>query len=195
MSRRSSALFVLALAALVAVAGCGSSARLVSFDPSSACTTDGRQPGAYPDLEALLPTSFEGKPPATVDSGRNCTDGALGSLAAAGIHGVRFAGATWPLGSSQALTLALFEGDGLTPRAMIDFYEQGATSNSKTEKLQSSDVTAGTKAARRLDVLQSDGTAQSIVAWPGAKDGQVVVLLAADLGDTRVTEAVQSFAK
>src|SRR5829696_7976741 len=44
-----------------------------SFDPTGDCTTDGRAPGAYPELEALVPTRYQGVPPGTLDSGRNCT--------------------------------------------------------------------------------------------------------------------------
>ncbi len=65
------------------LAGCGTATPVASFDPASACTTDGRMPGAYPELEALLPAAYEGKAPSTVDSGRNCTPAALGTLAEA----------------------------------------------------------------------------------------------------------------
>jgi hypothetical protein len=85
------------LALGVVLAACGAAIPVVSFDPASACTTDGRQPGAYPDLEALLPTSYQGKAPDNVDSGRNCTTAAMGALAGEGIDGVRFAGATLAL--------------------------------------------------------------------------------------------------
>ena len=54
------------------VAGCGAGAA-ASFDPTGACTADGSAPGAYPDLEALIPTTYEGKAPERLDSGRNCT--------------------------------------------------------------------------------------------------------------------------
>jgi hypothetical protein len=179
----------------VAVAACGgSSIPVVSFDPASACTTDGRMAGAYPDLEAVLPTWYAGQAPDSVDSGRNCTQEALGTLAAAGIDGVRFAGATWDLGGGTALTVAMFEADGLTPARMIEFYETTARANRKTEKLVTAEATVGGQAGRRLDVLQSDGTGQTIVAWPSGVDGRVNVLLAADLGDTRVLEALELFA-
>ena len=184
------------LAALLgaAVAACGgSSIPVVSFDPASACTTDGRMAGAYPDLEAALPAGYAGAPPVSVDSGRNCTPDALGTLAAAGIDEMRFAGATWDLGGGTALTVAAFEADGLTPALMIEFYETTARANRKTEKLVTADVTVGGRAGRRLDVLQSDGTGQTIVAWPSGVDGRVSVLLAADLGDTRVLEALEAF--
>ncbi len=177
----------------LAVAACGSAIPVVSFDPSSACTTDGRQPGAYPELEGLLPTEYEGRAPNNVDSGRSCTTAALGSLAADGIHGVRFAGATWDLDGATALTVAVFEADGLTPSAMIDFYRLGGSGNSKLEKIAISDTTVGGRTGSRLDVLQSDGTAQSIVAWPAAREGRVFVLLASDLGDANVLKALDEF--
>lgn len=187
---------LLATALLLAsiVAGCGSAIPIVSFDPASPCTTDGRQPGAYPDLEAAVPTAHEGRAPDSVDSGRSCTAGALGTLAALGIEELRFAGATWGLGGTSGLTVAAFEADRLDPAAMIEFYRESARSNRKTEKMQASDTTAGGRPARRLDVLQSDGAYQTIVAWPSGIDGRVMVLLAADVGDTKVAAAVEEFA-
>jgi hypothetical protein len=189
--RASACAFVpLVLVALLS-AGCGGTKiPVVSFDPSSPCTTDGRQPGAYPELESTLPTTFDGQAPVSVDSGRNCTTAALGTLADDGITGVRFAGATWDLGGTTALTIAVFQADGLDAAKMIRFYYDGATQNSKTEKLASSDVTVGSAAGHRLDVLQSDGTGQTVVTWPAAEPGRVNVLLAADLGDARVLDAL-----
>lgn len=189
---RATVLALLAALALV-VSACGSSIPVVSFDPASPCTTDGRQPGAYPDLEAKLPATYEGQAPGNVDSGRNCTAASLGTLAAGGVTQLRFAGATWHLGGTTALTVALFTADGLTPSAMIDFYAAGARANSKTEKAQVADATVAGKPARRLDVLQSDGTGQTIVAWPSAEPGLVNVLLASDLGDAKVLAALDSF--
>jgi hypothetical protein len=187
-------LVLLPVIVALAVGACGGSRiPVVSFDPSSPCTTDGREPGAYPELEALLPTAYQGKGPTNVDSGRNCTRDALGSLASAGIAGVRFAGATWSLGGTTGLTVAVFVADGLTPAEMIDFYSTGATGSSKTEKMQTSDITVGGRAGRRLDVLQSDGAGHTIVAWAPAQPGRVNVLFATDLGDANVLDALATF--
>ena len=173
------------------VVGCaGSPIPVTSFDPSSPCTTDGRQPGAYPDLEALLPPDYQGIKPTSVDSGRHCTKDALGTLATAGITGVRFAGATWGLGGTTGLSFAVFAADGLTASEMIDFYGAGAQANSKTDTLQAVDTVVAGRPARRLDVLQSDGSAHSIVAWPSKTAGIIDVLLATDLGDTKVLAAL-----
>jgi hypothetical protein len=184
---------VLALIALIAACG-GAEVPVVSFDPAGACTADGRMPGAYPDLEARLPATYANAAPDNVDSGRHCTAGALGTLADAGIDEVRYAGSTWDLDGSAALTVAVFEADGLTTDAMIEFYKAGALANRKTERLADGGTTVAGVPGRRLDVLQSDGAAQTIVAWPGETPGLVNVLLAADLGDGRVLEALDAIA-
>jgi hypothetical protein len=186
------AIAVTLLILLVAACG-GAKIPVTSFDPASACTTDGRQPGAYPDLEALLPASYEGKAPASRDSGRSCTTTALGTLASHGIKEVRFAGETWPLGGSTALTMAVFDGTGLDATSMLDFYAVPAQTASHTDKLQVSDMTVGGKPVKRLDVLNSDGTAQTVVTWPDATAGRVHVLLASDLGDSNVAAALATF--
>ncbi len=183
-----------AVVLLLVAAACGTATPNSSFDPASACTTDGRMPGAYPELEALLPRAYEGATPATVDSGRSCTKTALANLADDGIEGVRFAGATWPLGGTTALTVAVFEGDGLDPGELLDFYARGAQIASHTDALTTSDTTVAGKPARRLDVLSNDGTGQTIVTWPGDAPGRVMVLLASDLGDAKVLDALAAVA-
>ena len=83
---------------LVSVLAACASGGAASFDPSGPCTTDGQREGAYPDLESALPASFDGAAPQSRDSGRNCTETALGTLAAHGIDELHFAGALWPTG-------------------------------------------------------------------------------------------------
>src|SRR5262245_4376974 len=61
---------VRALAALVVtllLAGCAGEPA-ASFDPTGPCSTDGSAVGAYPDLEARIPTSYEGVGPGRLDS-------------------------------------------------------------------------------------------------------------------------------
>ena len=64
-------------------------------------TADGSAPGAYPELEELVPPSFEERAPDRLDSGRNCTDENLGTLAGdAAVHvGASSQGATSSFGS------------------------------------------------------------------------------------------------
>ena len=182
----------LAVRLVAFVAACGSAAPAVSFAPSGPCDGSGRAAGTYPELEALLPAEYEGAAPDGTDSGRSCTSDVLGVLADRGVTDMRFAGTTWDLGTGRALTLAVFEGDGVTPEAMIAFYENGARKGRRTERLATRDTTVAGRPARRLDVLWAS-SAQSIVAWPDASGERTLVLLAADLGDTAVLDALTQF--
>jgi len=159
---------VAALAATLTACGGGA-----SFDPSGPCDVDGRTAGAYPDLEARLPTSLEGSAPTTVDSGRNCSESALGALVAHRVSAVYFAGATWDLGGGTGVTSAIFTTrDAQLPAAWIaEFYEIGARTAKRTENIDASRPTfPGTGEAWRLDTL-NDLSLQSVVTW---QDGDVV---------------------
>jgi hypothetical protein len=180
---------VLLAATLLLVGACSSTdGGLGTFDPAAPCPAEGQQPGAYPDLEAMLAKDYEGRAPDTVDSGRLCSTEALGSLAEAGITELRFAGATWQTGGTSGLTLAVFEAGGLDITNMLDFYAIPAQSARRTEKLQRLETTVGSVPAERLDVLGSDGTGQTVVTWQAPGESVVRVLLAADLGDSRVAD-------
>jgi hypothetical protein len=181
------------LAVMVLLGACAASDPLVvTFDPAAPCPAEGQQPGAYPELEAMLATDYEGRAPDSVDSGRVCSPEALGSLADAGIAELRFAGATWQTGGTSGLTLAVFKADGLDATKMLEFYALSAESARRTEKLQRSDTTVGGTPAKRLDVLGSDGTGQTVVAWQVAGEDVVRVLLAADLGDAKVAALLET---
>ena len=186
-------LWALLLAGALLLGACGPSAAGATFDPSAPCPAEGRQPGAYPALEALLPGDLDGEAPDSMDSGRSCTADTLGTLAERGVDELRFAGATWKTGGTSGLTLALFEADGLEAGKMLEFYETGARGARRTEKLVTSDTTVAGEGAKRLDVLGSDGTGQTVVAWPAGRPGAVWVLLAADVGDARVAEILETF--
>ncbi|HSO29886.1 MAG TPA: hypothetical protein VLS28_08265 [Candidatus Sulfomarinibacteraceae bacterium] len=155
----------------LALAGCGG-ARPV-FDPAGPCVADGRAAGAYPDLEAELPTILGGEAPTTVDSGRNCSTGALGSLVAHDLDEIRFAGATWDLGGGRGVSSVVFAIDGADlPGAWIaEFYEIGARTAKRTDNIAvSRPAFPGAGEAWRLDTL-NDLSLQSVVTW---QDGRVV---------------------
>ncbi len=76
----------------------------------------------------MVPTSLDGQPPDRLDSGRNCTDANLGTLADHGIAEVRFAGGIWERGAESGTTLAVFMADELTSELLGQFYEDGASS-------------------------------------------------------------------
>lgn len=161
----------IAVAACGLVAGCGAAGP--SFSTSGPCLVDGRAPGAYPELETLVPTTFGGKAPTNVDSGRNCTDKALGSLTAHGVHELRFAGATWDGGAGAGTSIAVLAlpGDTLPVAWIEEFYESGARTASKTDNVTTSRPSfAGVGMTFRVDAL-NDLSYQSIVVWP---DGPIV---------------------
>ncbi len=154
------------LFALLVLAGC-SGPPASSFDPNGLCTTDGSAPGAYPELEARIPKTFHDAPPGTLDSGRNCSPAAMGSLAAAGIPELRFGGGTWSFGAERTAALAVFTAPGLTADMVGDFYASSADSSGRTQILSQTSPTIAGRHARRLDTKTSERL-QSVVVWPSA---------------------------
>jgi hypothetical protein len=164
-----------------------------SFDPSAPCTQDGSAPGAYPDLEAMVPATFENGPPLTLDSGRKCTIGGLGALSEAGIHEVHFAGGTWGFGGIRAAALAVFSAPGLTADDMADFYGKSATEADRTRITGVSTVTLAGRPGHRIDSL-TGARQQTVLVWPAAKTDVVNVVITNDLPDPKIEAAVEAFA-
>ena len=178
-------------AAGLLLAACAA-APAASFDPTGPCTTDGSAPGAYPDLEALVPATFRDESPGTLDSGRHCSGPNLGSLASAGISEIRFAGATWSFGAERAAVLAVFQASGLTSDALADFYASGARTANRTEILAQSTPTIVGRAGHRLDTKTGERL-QTVVVWPSAVADRVNVVITNDLPDARIQEAIDAF--
>jgi hypothetical protein len=187
------ALSVLALALLVTITAGACSTGGPTFDPSGPCVVDGQAPGAYPELEALVPAEFEGQPPSRLDSGRNCTPENLGSLVASGVEEVRFAGGLWAQGSESGTTLAVFSGEGLTAEALGRFYHEGADEARKTDDVTGAPTTIAGQPGYRLDLI-NDGYLQTVVTWPAADGSVVQVVLvssaARDVADPAAHDAV-----
>ena len=166
----------LMLAVVATLAACGGSPP--SFDPSTPCGDGGRAAGAYPDLEARLPTAFEGRAATSVDSGRHCSDAALGSLITHGAAGIRFAGATWDLGNGRGFSSVVFAlPSGDLPAAWIaEFYEIGARTAKRTENIATSrpDL-AGAGTTWRLDTL-NDLSFQTVITWQDGPRARVVLV-------------------
>jgi hypothetical protein len=182
-------LFALATALLVAACGGGAAP---SFDAAGPCSTDGRAPGTYPDLEALVPKTYQGVPPGTLDSGRNCTVTNLGSLASLGISEVRFAGATWSFGGERAAVLAVFRTHGLSAEALAAFYADSARAAARTQVVGTSAPKISGRQARRLDTKTGERT-QTVVVWPAAVPDMVNVVITNDLPDARIQDAIDAF--
>jgi hypothetical protein len=184
-SFRARALAAMVLVGLVAcLAGCASG----SFDPSSPCTTDGRQAGAYPALEAIATGTFRGRAPDRLDSGRNCTPQALATLVAHGVTELRFAGATWELGADSGLTLAAFEAPTLEAAWVAEFFEAGARTARNTDLVEVRTVAIPDgRPGKRIDALNGESF-QSVVVW---SDGEVVrvALVASFIRETETRQA------
>ncbi len=188
----------LAIGAALLIAGCGSSGG--SFDPASSCSTDGRYPGAYPQLESLVPRSLGGRPAGRLDSGRSCTDAALATLKSHGVSELRFAGGLWEQGRNSGTTLVVFDSpQPLQATWLAEFYEAGARAGKQTDRIDTRQVTVAGTTAYRLDTLNDDSY-QSVVVWPQA--GHVVAALVAssvrevtsrEVHERAVTEALDAF--
>jgi hypothetical protein len=173
------------------LAGCGAEPS-TSFDTASACTSDGQMAGAYPDLEARIPTSYEGRGPDRLDSGRHCTETALGSLAAAGFAEVRFAGGTWDFGGQRAAALVVFQAQGLTADKIAEFYADSADAAERTQVTGATRPTLAGRPGFRLDTTTGSRT-QTVMTWPAADPDVVNVVITNDLPDPKIDAAVEAF--
>ncbi len=180
--------FALVLSGLLAACAGGAAA---SFDPTGPCKGDGSAPGAYPALEALIPTKYHDAAPERLDSGRNCSPENLGSLAAAGITEVDFAGGTWTFGD-PAVVLAVFTAPGLTADLLADFYANSASANGRTQIVGQSSPTIAGRQGRRLDTKTGDRE-QTVVVWPSATADRVNVVITHDMPEPRITEGIDAF--
>jgi hypothetical protein len=181
---------LLALAMGIMLAAC--SAPAASFDPVGPCTTDGSAPGAYPELEARIPTTYEDRAPDTLDSGRNCTTANLGSLGEAGFEEIRFAGGTWDFGGNRAAALVVFSAPSLTASAIADFYLDSAEAANRTQVTGASTATLAGESVFRLDSKTGERI-QTVIAWPAADPGVVNVVITNDLPDPKIEAAVAAF--
>ena len=179
---------------LVVVFGLGacSEAAAPSFDPTGACVADGSAPGAYPDLEAFVPTSYRDGPPESVDSGRNCSPASLGVLADRGFQEVRFAGGTWTFGAERAIVLAVFSAANLTADEIADFYAASARAASRTEVIAESPTSIAGRTGRRLDTKTGERL-QTVIVWPSSEPDLVNVIVTNDLPEARITDAIAAF--
>ncbi|HWP62901.1 MAG TPA: hypothetical protein VNO86_05480 [Candidatus Binatia bacterium] len=173
---------------LVGLAGCSLVGGGPSFSPDGPCLVDGRAPGAYPELEALVPARFDDRPPDRLDSGRNCSPENLAGLAASGITELRFAGGLWATGAESGVTLAIFTAPGLTVEDLGAWYEAGARSARKTSNIVVERPRLGGGTAYRID-LENGGQLQTIVVLPSAADVVRVVLVGSAARDVRTPDA------
>jgi hypothetical protein len=193
--RRGAVARAIGLAATIAVAlglAACSGSPYTSFDPSGPCTVDGRLPGAYPALEAMVPTTYLGRRPDTLDSGRNCSATELGTLAGHGLTEVRFAGGTWNTSANSGVTLAVFTGDGLTAEWLGEWYEASARAAANTRQITPSRPIVAGHQGYRLDTINGDSN-QTVITWPSATADVIYVVLAADTSPSDIQAAIEAF--
>jgi len=160
----------------VLLAACSS-----GFDPSSPCTSDGRQAGAYPQLEARIPTAFRATQPTSLDSGRICTADGLATFKSHGVEELHYAGGVWNTGTQSGVSLATFENAGDTPLQadwVAEYYQATANvgKNVNSVDVGSYEIAPGI-VGKKVDVL-NDESYQSVVVWD--HDGRIQIALIAD---------------
>ncbi len=180
-------------ASLLIIAGC-SSAAPTSFDPAAPCGGAAQQQmkGAYPALEARIPTTIEGAEARSRDSGRFCSSETLGSVLDAGVTEVRFGGGIWEVGDRGGIQLGVFEGDGLTAALWAEENRRAADASKRTEAVRATTLEVDGRPAWRIDVVNGSSR-QAIVVW-GSADGAVVqAVVAADVDEAQLQGAIAAF--
>jgi hypothetical protein len=179
---------VVALLVALVLGACGSSQ--VPSGPLGPCGADKADAisiGGFPELEAVLPTSLGRAAPNIVNSGRSCTDKALGSLVTHGIHELRYAGATWTQGPADATVVAVLatpSDQPLLDEAWVEeFYTAGAVAGTKTDNVTTTrPVLDPVGQVFRIDAL-NDLSLQTVVTWND--HGLIhVVIVASEVGPT-----------
>jgi hypothetical protein len=140
----------------------------------------------------MVPTRYEGTPPETLDSGRNCTDAALGTLREAGIDELRFAGATWGFGGIRAAALVVFSAPGLTAEEVAEFYAESAGAANRTRVTGVTTPTIAGREVHRIDTV-TGSRQQTVVVWPADAADAVNVVITNDLPDPKIEAAVEAF--
>jgi hypothetical protein len=180
----------------VLVAACVGTSSPPPFDPATPCGGVDRQEmkGAYPDLEARIPILVDGQAADSRDSGRFCAKATLGTLWDAGIHEEQFGGGIWAVeptgGTSLAgLQLSVFQAPGLTAQLLADEYKAGADATSRVKVVSAANEQVSGRPGFRINLLNGDSH-QAIVVWPSADGAVIQVVIAADVGESKVQAAI-----
>ncbi len=194
IARRSSALpAILIVTTALLVAGCriGGGAT-ASFDPATPCNGAAQQGmiGAYPDLEARVPAKLGGVDPSGHESGRFCSKESLGTVWDAGIHEVQYGGAVFALGQKNGgVQAAVWRAPGLTAQRVADEYRAGAAADSKVAIVAANNLDVNGRPGFRMDIVNGESR-EAIVVWPSADGAVVQLVIAADVDESVVQEAI-----
>jgi hypothetical protein len=180
------------VAAAILLAACAPQAT-AAFDPAVPCNPSVREQmsGAYPELEARIPLELGGEEAASRDSGRFCSADTIGSVYEAGVTEVRFGGAIWQVGRG-GIQLGAFEGDGLTAELIAEEYRRAAGKDRATEAVRPTTLEIDGRPAWRIDVVNGSSR-QAIVVWAAADGRAVQTVVAADVDESVLQEAIAAF--
>lgn len=188
-ARRALPVPAIAILALV-LAACGGT---LEGGPLGPCGDDARSVGGFPELEARVPRTLgqDAVAPTRVDSGRSCSDAALGTLKAHDVTELRYAGATWETSESEATVIAVLATPEWVPPLeaawVEEWYEQGARAGKKTDNIEVTRPETEAGPVFRLDTL-NDLSLQTVVTWQNRGLTSVVVV-ASDVAPGRERSA------
>jgi hypothetical protein len=182
-----------ALAALsvIGLSGCGPLGAAPSLDPSAPCggAEEQRMAGFHPDLEALLPTTIDGVALRQLESGRYCSERALGLLAAAGFTEVDFAGATWSDDDETGLAIAVYRAPGLTLDAVADSFARGADDARSVNQVHATPLEIEGRPAVRIDAIMRE-TPQSVYLWPADQPDLILAVIGSGVDEAELDAAL-----
>jgi hypothetical protein len=193
--RRHVLLLGIAAGVLCAAAGvlCASCAGTPAAPGPSGCT-DLQTPGVYPELERLVPASVGGTAVARLESGRSCSDQALGSLAKSGVRELQFAGAVARFSpqDSTGITLSVYRAPGLTIDLLADAFATGAGTSRSVSGVHAARTVIGGRPGIRIDAIAA-GQAETVFVWPSGEPETFDAVIAIGAGEDEILAAVQAF--
>ncbi|HVQ22180.1 MAG TPA: hypothetical protein VMT36_02815, partial [Candidatus Saccharimonadia bacterium] len=162
-----------------------------TLDPAAPCAGADEQRAARfdPELEALIPPTIEGVAPSTLDSGRYCSAKTLGTLAAAGFHEVRFAGATWPGADASGLAVVVYRAPGLTLDAMADTFAKGADDARSVNQVHAQAIQVAGRPAVRIDAAKGEDP-QTVYLWPATSADTINVIIGSAIEQAQLDAAL-----
>ena len=183
------AVAIVVLAVVLAACGCRDPGRRASTR-RRACTTDGRSPARTRSSRRCCRRRTRARRPTNVDSGRNCTPAALGTLADAGHRRGPVRGRDVALGGTTGLTVAVFEGDGLDADGHARLLRGRRRERRPPHREARRPRTRPSPAQPAAGWTSCAATARARPSSPGRRTTPGLgVVLAADLGDAEGREA------
>lgn len=190
---RRTAFVLLVAIASSAAAGCAPSTPPDASLPCSPSIDSQRAAGFDAALEATVPfAAFDGSP-ASVDSGRECSEKRLGPLWGAGVRELRSAGGTFDLGGETGYSVVTYRGDALTLDALAYAFERGASTGKATQDIQVEKVAIGAWDGVRTTLLNGDHRQVIVLFQVAGEVGQVRGLLTSDLSNATISDLLARY--